>query len=166
MRKLQKRINPSRAGGEISEETKGMFRSWFLAVQTPLTTKRTIKGRGEGGGRGERGREGEGGEGREEEGEWEGEEGREGEGKAREGRGSTRTVITKRASLVHHKLHNLKAMQYINTSTHQQMNNRQLGRQTYGSGETEDCQYDYLRHNFSIDGPLQLASLGPRTTVV
>ena len=138
MRKLQNRINPSRAGGEISEETKGMFRSWFLAVQTPLTTKRTMRGR-------------------------------EGEGKPREGRGSTRTLITKRASLVHHKLHNLKAMQHINTSTsttHQQMNNRQLGRQTYGSGETEDCQYDYLRHNFSIDGPLQLASLGPRTTVV
>lgn len=48
MRKLQKRINPSRAGGEISEETKGMFRSWFLAVQTPLTTKRMMRGRREG----------------------------------------------------------------------------------------------------------------------
>ena len=47
MRKLQKRINPSRAGGESSEETKGMFRSWFIAVQTPLTTKRMMRGRGE-----------------------------------------------------------------------------------------------------------------------
>ena len=75
MRKLQKRINPSRAGGEISEETKGMFRSWFLAVQTPLTTKRTIKGRGEGGG----GREGERGR--------EAERGREGGGRRRKGGG-------------------------------------------------------------------------------
>ena len=117
MRKLQKRINPSRAGGESSEETKGMFRSWFLAVQTPLTTKRMMRGRGE------RGRD-------EREGRWRGRDEREGRGRdgedmggrGEEGRGSTRTE--EKASLGHqllcNKLHDLKAMQHINTSIDKQ----------------------------------------------
>ena len=103
MRKLQKRINPSRAGGESSEETKGMFWSWFLAVQTPLTTKRMMRGRGE---RGRDEREG---------------RGRDGEdmgGRGEGGRGSTRLKREPVWAIIccAIKLHDLKAMQHINTS--------------------------------------------------
>ena len=47
-----------------------------------------------------------------------------------------------------------------------QMDRQTYGQRTYGSDEAEDHQYGHLGHDLSIDGPLQLASLGSGTTVV